>query len=95
MEKLPLRPDVTPIQRASVDLLRTELDVGSTFVDIPKGARHSAHARWCLRIVLKVLRTTDRCITQRRVYDADIHERGKQLWDRLRETARGLRTREC
>ena len=89
--ELPSHPDVTPLVRARADLVRTELDVGFTFIDIAKGARNPTHARRYRRIAISALRTTDRFLKQTEVGDADIRERRKQLRNRLREAVLGAR----
>lgn len=76
------------------DFVRTELDVGFTFLDIARSAPNPTHARRCLDIAIEALRTTDRFMTQIEVRDAEVHERRKRLRARILAITLERHTRE-
>ena len=78
---------LSDVQRTRVEYIRTELDIGLTFLDIAANTRDPKHSLRCVGIAIEALRTADRFFRQAQLVDsdADLYQRREQLRQRLRE----------
>lgn len=75
------------VQRTRAEFIRTELDIGLTFLDIAANTRDSKHSHRCVCSAIEALRTADRFFGDARLVDSDdeLYRRREQLRQRLRE----------
>jgi hypothetical protein len=77
---------VADVQRSHADYIRTELDIGLTFLDIAATTRDLKHSQRCVGIAIEALRTADRFFREVQLVDSDddLYQRREQLRQRLR-----------
>ena len=71
-------------RRAHADFLRTELDLGFTFLDIAARSADLAHRHRCVCVAITALRTAYRFSGPALVSDSEIHQLREELCERLR-----------
>ena len=78
---------LSDVQRTRAEYVRTELDIGLTFLDIAANTRDRKHSLRCVCIAIEALRTADRFFRDARLVDPndELYRRGEQLRQRLRE----------
>jgi hypothetical protein len=78
---------LSDIQRTRADFIRTELDIGLTFLDIAANSRDPKHSQRCVCIAIEALRTADKFFREAQLVDSndDLYQRREQLRQRLRE----------
>ena len=77
---------LSDVQRTRAEYIRTELDIGLTFLDIAANTRDPKHSQRCMCTAIEALRTADKFFREAQLVDsdADLYRRREQLRQRLR-----------
>jgi len=78
---------LSDVQRTRAEYIRTELDIGLTFLDIAANTPDPKHSQRCVCIAIEALRTADRFFREAQLVDSDddLYRHREQLRQRLRE----------
>ena len=78
---------LSDVQRTRAEFIRTELDIGLTFLDIAATTRDPKHSQRCRCTAIEALRTADKFFSEAQLVDSDdeLYRRREQLRQRLRE----------
>ena len=78
---------LSDVQRTRAEYIRTELDIGLTFLDIAANTRDPKHCQRCMCTAIEALRTADKFFRVAQLVDSDddLYRRREQLRQRLRE----------
>lgn len=74
--------------RAQGEFVRTELELGDTFLDIARTTPDPAHARVCMRSARAALESADKFMAGSMFHEAEVaevHDRRERLATRLRD----------
>ncbi|MBV8307417.1 MAG: hypothetical protein JO203_07110 [Gammaproteobacteria bacterium] len=73
------------LRRAHADFVRTELDVGLTFLEVAATSQDRARRHRCVCVAIAALRAACRFSGAALINDAEIHQLREQLRERLRQ----------